>query len=136
LALAAGSISLAARVDDKETKAQESKRPKLTLKAQPAYGVSPARIVMTAELVGGDEVEEYYCPTVRWDWDDDTSSESTVDCPPYEAGKTALKRRFTVEHVFKRAGSYKVFVRLKQKDKEVAAASTMIQVQPGAGLTP
>src|SRR5262245_62019419 len=37
---------------DKNEKA-DSKRPRLTLKAQPVIAMSPARIVLTAELVGG-----------------------------------------------------------------------------------
>jgi hypothetical protein len=123
--------SMAAQKDD--GKSDKAQRPKLTLKAQPAYGVAPVRVVLTAELVGGaDDFEEYYCPTLRWEWADDTSSESSSDCAPYEAGHTSIKRRFTVEHNFTRAGSYKVYVRLKQRDREVAATSTLLQIQPGA----
>jgi hypothetical protein len=130
LALAATAITRAAQKDDHETKSQH---PKLTLKAQPAYGVAPARIVLSAELVGGSgDVEDYYCPAVRWEWGDDTSSESSADCPPYEEGKTELKRKFTIEHTFKRPGAFKVYFRLKHKDKEVAVTSALVQIQPGA----
>lgn len=108
-------------------------RPRITLRAQPPVGIAPARVVLSAELAGGtNDFEEYYCPTVVWEWGDDTTSESTLDCEPYEAGKSEIKRRFTVEHTFRRSGSFKVFFRLKQKDKAVAAASTTIQIQPGA----
>ena len=135
LMLAAGSgLALATQKDDQDGKAQDAKRPKFTLKAQPQYGLSPARIVLTAELVGGDDdFQDYYCPTIGWDWGDDTSSESTTDCAPFEPGKTEIKRRFTVQHTFRRAGAYKVYVRLKQKTREVATTSTTIQIQPGAG---
>ena len=34
-------------------KSEDSKRPKLTLKAQPLISITPARVVLTAELVGG-----------------------------------------------------------------------------------
>jgi len=118
----------------KNGKTPDAGRPKFTVKAQPAYGVSPAHITLTAELVGGaDDFEEYYCPTVRWEWDDGTSSESTLDCAPFEAGKTEIKRKFLIEHTFKQAGAFKVYVRLKQKNKEVATASALVQIQPGAG---
>jgi hypothetical protein len=128
-----GAPALSAQRNDKDGKAQDT-RPKLTLRAQPAYGIAPTRVVLTAELVGGaNDFEEYYCPTVRWEWGDDTSSESTLDCAPYEAGKTEIKRRFTVEHNFRRAGSYKIYFKLKRHDKEVASASTLVQLQPGAG---
>ena len=136
LAVIIAALSVPAGLGSMPAAQKEAKpdRPKFTVRAQPAYGVTPVRIVLTAELTGGaNDFEEYYCPTVRWEWDDGTSSESSLDCAPYEAGKTEIKRRFTVEHNFKRAGSFKVFVRLKQRDKEVAAASTLVQLQPGAG---
>jgi len=117
----------------KDTKQTEAKRPKISLKAQPPVGVAPFRVVFTGELQGGaDDFEEYYCPTVEWEWGDLTTSESTLDCEPYEAGKTQIKRRFTIEHTYRNAGAYKVYFHLKRKDKSLAAASTTIQVQPGA----
>jgi hypothetical protein len=107
-------------------------RPRISLRAQPPVGIAPARIVLTAELVGGaDDFQEYYCPTVIWDWGDDTTSESTVDCQPYEEGKSEIRRRYTVEHVFRRSGAYRVYFRLKQRDKAVGAATVHITVQPG-----
>jgi hypothetical protein len=109
----------------------EPKRPKLTLRAQPVIAMSPARVVLTAELVGGsDDFEEYYCPTIEWDWGDGTQSESANDCNPYEAGKSEIKRRFTKEHVF-RVGAFRVGFRLKRRDKSVAFATVSIQVRPG-----
>lgn len=115
----------------KGEKDNEAKRPKLTLKAQPVIAMSPARIVLTAELVGGsNDYEDYYCPTVEWDWDDGTQSASTSDCDPYEPGKSEIKRRFTKEHVF-RAGAFRVSFRLKRRDKPVAFATVNIQVRPG-----
>ena len=53
-----------------------------------------------------------------------------MDCEPYEPGKSEIKRRFTVEHVF-RAGNYRIQFRLKRRDKTVAAAGVSIQVRPG-----
>ncbi|OFW28849.1 MAG: hypothetical protein A3H97_16350 [Acidobacteria bacterium RIFCSPLOWO2_02_FULL_65_29] len=117
---------------DRDDKAQENLRPKFTLRAQPPVGTTPQRVVFTAELVGGaDDFEEYYCPSIEWDWGDETKSESTVDCQPYEAGKSLIKRRFTVEHVFRRPGGYKVFIRLKRRDKAVANASVTVQLRSG-----
>src|SRR5262249_55109608 len=109
----------------------DSRRPKLSLKASPAISMSPARVVLTAEFVGGaNDFEEYYCPTVEWDWGDGTQSESTFDCQPYEPGKSEIKRRVTVIHVF-RAGAFHVTFRLKRHDKVITSSSTNIQVQPG-----
>jgi hypothetical protein len=118
---------------DKDAKTASADRPKLTLIARPALAIAPARVVLTAELVGGaNDFEEYYCPSVRWEWGDLSSSESGLDCPPYEEGKTEIKRRFTIEHNFDRAGSYKVYFRMRHGSKEVAATSITIKLQPGA----
>lgn len=107
------------------------KRPRVTLKAQPVIAMSPARVVLTAELVGGpNDYEEYYCPTIEWDWGDGTQSESTNDCAPYETGKSEIKRRFTVEHVF-RAGTYRVSFKMKRRDKILGLSTVTVQVRPG-----
>lgn len=109
-----------------------AERPKVQLRAQPSVAVAPARVVLTAELQGGaDDFEEFYCPTVAWDWGDDTISESSTDCEPFEAGRSQIRRRFTVEHLFRREGYYKVYFHLKKKDKILGSATATIQVQPG-----
>jgi hypothetical protein len=117
---------------EQEGKDTVERRPKLALRAQPSIGISPARVVFTAELTGGaNDFEDFYCPTIEWDWGDDTRSESTIDCEPYEAGKSQIRRRFTVEHVFRRAGAFKVFFRMKRRDKAIANQSVNIQIRPG-----
>jgi hypothetical protein len=123
---------LASSKDAKEKEKEQDKRPKVTLKAAPLISISPSKVVLTAELIGGaNDYEEFYCPTVEWDWGDGTESESTIDCEPYQQGKSEIRRRFTVEHLF-RAGSYQVAFRLKRHDKALVSATTTIQVQPGA----
>ena len=126
------SVTVAAARPQKDDKdAQDNKRPKVLLKATPIVSIAPSRVVLTAELVGGaNDYEDYYCPTVEWDWGDGTHSESTTDCEPYQSGKTEIKRRFTVEHVF-RAGNYRVMFRMKRRDKPIVAATANIQVRPG-----
>jgi hypothetical protein len=136
LALAGSAALVAAPKNNQAVKESakqlEAKRPKVVLRAQPPVGVAPFRVVLTGELQGGsDDFEEYYCPTVEWAWGDDTTSESTLDCDPYEPGKSQIKRRFTVEHLFRREGLFKVYFHLKRKDKQLASASVTIQVQPG-----
>ena len=125
------SLALAAQKDKNPKEAKDDKRPKLTLKAQPVVSISPAKVTLRAELNGGaNDYEEFYCPTIEWDWGDGTQSESTLDCEPYEPGKSEIKRRFSVEHVF-RAGSYQIAFRLKRHNKAVASVTTSIQVQAG-----
>ena len=135
LAMFALLVTASAQKADKDArgkdKDQESGRPQLRLKAQPVISMAPSRVVLTAELVGGpNDAEEFYCPTTEWDWGDGTQSESTADCAPYEPGKSEIKRRFTVEHIF-RAGSYRVMFKLKRRDKPIASAGVSIQVRPG-----
>ena len=116
----------------KLTKDQETRRPKLTLRIQPSVATAPARVTFTAELTGGaDDFEQYYCPTIAWEWGDDTTSENTSDCEPYEAGRSQVKRRYTTQHQFRRAGSYKVYFQVKQKDRIVGSATSTLQVQAG-----
>ena len=124
-------LTVAAAAAPQKDKDNDTRRPKITLKAQPTISMAPSRVVLTAELVGGaNDYEEYYCPTVEWDWGDGTHSESTIDCEPYEEGKSEIKRRYTVQHVF-RTGAFKVMFRLKRRDKAIAAATVSIQVRPG-----
>jgi hypothetical protein len=132
LALSASLVVVSAQKNDKDAKAKDDTgRPKLSLKAQPVISMAPSRVVLTAEVSGGpNDAEEYYCPSIEWDWGDGTQSESSADCPPYEAGKSEIKRRYTVEHVF-RAGAYRITLRLKQHDKIAASAAVNIQVRPG-----
>jgi hypothetical protein len=109
-----------------------NQRPRLSLRAQPNVGIAPARIVLTAELTGGaNDFQEYYCPTVLWEWGDGTESESTLDCEPYEAGKSEIRRRYIQQHVFRNAGAQKVWVRLKRNDKLLASATVNVHIQPG-----
>lgn len=127
-AATAAASTPAAQKDD----ARSGDRPKLVLRAQPSISTSPARVVFTAEVLGGpDDFEDFYCAAVRWEWGDDTSSESNTDCPPYEAGKSSIRRRFTTDHIFRRAGSYRVMFQLKQRSRSVGTAVTNIQVRSG-----
>jgi hypothetical protein len=125
---------------DPKAKSERDRRPTLVVRATPAVSFSPARVLFVAELRGGaDDYEGFYCAAVEWDWGDGTRSQANYDCEPYEPGKSEIRRRFTNEHVFYTAGSYRVQFRLKRNDKVVAAASTTVQVRPGVrdiGLAP
>jgi hypothetical protein len=128
----AGALAAVAHAQDKAPKdSAQDKRPQLKLTARPPLGMAPLKVVLTAEILGGpNDAEDFYCPTVEWDWNDGTQSESTVDCDPYEPGKSEIRRRWTVEHVF-RAGQYHVVLRLKKRDKSIAQATVSLEVRPG-----
>ena len=110
----------------------KGKKPSVSLKVTPPLVIAPARVRASVEIRGGaDDYEEFYCPTIEWDWGDETKSESEKDCDPYEAGRSKIGRRFTTDHTYRYSGMYKVTFRMKQKDKVVAMSAVNVQVQPG-----
>ena len=114
--------------------ADKDGRPKVSVKANPSMGVAPTRVVVSADLNGGaNDYEEFYCPSIEWEWGDDTKSTTSADCEPYEAGKSEIKRRFTADHTYRMGGNFRIQFRLKKKDKSIAAASTSVQIRPGIG---
>ena len=125
IALATGNASGAQRSGD-------DKKPSLSLKATPPVGFSPLRVRLVVDVRGGsDNYEEFYCPTIEWDWGDGTVSGNSEDCDPYQSGKSTIKRRYSIGHVFRQPGTFQVFFRLKQRDRVIAASSSNIQVRPG-----
>jgi hypothetical protein len=132
--------------------AVQNKKPSIKVKANPTIGMPPFRVVVTAEVTGGsNDFEEFYCPSVEWDWGDGTTSTSTADCDPYEAGKSEIKRRYVQEHTYQSTGigrttysspdasdmsgnqqpvQLRIRFVLKQKNKTVGAGQTTIQVRP------
>jgi hypothetical protein len=125
----AGSVLLAGAA---AVAAADDKKPSISLRASPTTGFSPLKVFLSVEIKGGpDDFADYYCPTIEWVWGDDTRAESTSDCEPYEAGKSEIRRRYSVTRVFQTSGNFKVEFRLRQKNKVVGAGSTTVQVRPG-----
>jgi hypothetical protein len=112
--------------------AQKLNRPRLDLRATPRVAFSPAIVLLTAELVGGDEVEDFYCPSLEWEWGDGGRSAHESDCPPYQTG-SQLERRYTAEHGFRQAGDYNVKVTMRRSGRVLATASARIALRPGFG---
>jgi hypothetical protein len=110
----------------------KSKKPSVSVRTTPQSGFSPLRVVATAELRGGsDDYQDFYCPAIEWEWGDGTRTEQRVDCDPYEAGSSEVKRRYTVERLFHSAGDYRVIFRLKQNNKVVGSGQTLLRIRPG-----
>ena len=117
-----------------QAREQGNKKPSLSLKASPAVSFAPARVVLVAEVKNGaNDNEEFYCPTVEWEWGDLTTSVAEADCDPYVAGQSEIKRRYTIEHRFRNPGAFKIILRLKKGSKVVATANTQVQVRAGLG---
>jgi hypothetical protein len=112
--------------------APKPKKPKLEVRATPRMAFSPVNVFFTAELTGGDDVEEYYCPEVEWEWDDGSKSVQESDCPPY-APDTRIERRFTAEHQYGVAGSYNPKVTFRRTGRTFVTGSVRVTVRAGLG---
>jgi hypothetical protein len=112
---------------------EKPKKPHLELRASPRMAFSPVNVMLTAELVGGADVEEYHCPELEWDWDDGGKSVHEADCPAYEAGVSKIERRFTAEHEYGKAGMYNVKLTMRHANRTLAQTTIKITVRPGLG---
>ncbi len=122
----------AAQSEKKEDRKKEPKRPSLSLKATPTTGMVPVRVSATAEFKGGDDdFQDYYCPTIEWNWGDGTVSESSNDCEPYEAGVSQIRRRYTSSHNYKRSGAFRIVFRLKHRDRILTSQTTLVRLLGG-----
>lgn len=122
--------------DDDKAKGKEGKgkRPALELRATPRFSFSPARILFTAELKGGDDVEELYCPEIEWEWGDGGRSVEESDCEPWTPG-TKIERRFTGNHLYQFAGVYLLRVTLSRSGKDIMTQTMNVTVRAGLGDT-
>jgi hypothetical protein len=110
---------------------EKPKKPHLELRASPRMAFSPVEVMLTAELVGGDDVEEYHCPELEWDWDDGGKSVHEADCAPFDPGKTTLERRFTADHEYRKAGEYRIKATMRRANRTLASATVKVTVRPG-----
>jgi hypothetical protein len=132
LALLAAFVVAVPGLAGDDDKKEKGKRPEFHLRATPRFAFSPATILFTAELKGGDDVEELYCPEVEWEWGDGGKSVSEGDCDPWEPG-TKIARRHMGRHEFRYAGAYLVRVILRKADKTIMQRTIRISVKPGIG---
>lgn len=114
--------------DDKE----KGKKPEMFVRATPKFAFSPASILFTVELRGGDDIEELYCPEIEWEWGDGGKSISEGDCDPWEPGMK-ITRRYTARHEYARAGRYQMHVNLRRADKAILSQTLAITVRAGLG---
>ena len=115
-----------------DEKPKKGKKPALELRASPRFAFSPASILFTAELKGGDDVEELYCPEVEWEWGDGGKSVTEADCDPWTE-TTKIDRRFTASHTFQFAGLYRVKVTLRKSGKNIMSQTYSLTIRAGLG---
>jgi hypothetical protein len=107
--------------------ARRVKRPRLDLRASPRMALMPIDVLLVAELVGGDDVEDFYCPAVEWEWGDGGRSTHESDCPPFEPGM-AMDRRHSASHGYRQPGEYSVRITLRRAGRPLAVASTVVTI--------
>ncbi len=117
---------------DGEQQPKKLKKPGLELRVSPRFSFSPAELMFTAELKGGDDVEEYYCPEVEWEWGDGGKSVQEADCDPWKAD-TRIERRYVTHHVFAESGIYLTRITLRKSDRTIATRTVEVTVRPGLG---
>lgn len=110
------------------------RKPRLDVRATPSFSFIPANVFVTAKLSGGDDVEEFYCPGLVWDWDDGGRSAHQPDCPPFQAG-TPLERHFTAEHAYLRPGVYNVTLHMLRAGRSLAVARATVTVRGMGGAS-
>ena len=110
----------------------KARKARLEVRATPRMAFSPVKVLLTAELMGGEVAEDFYCPEVEWDWDDGAKSARGQDCPPFEP-RMEMERRFTAAHAYRRAGTYTVKITMKRSNKALAVATTTVHVRAGVG---
>jgi hypothetical protein len=117
-----------------ESKKEKAKKPALEIRPTPRFAFSPANIFFTAELKGGDNVEELYCPEIEWEWGDGGKSMQEADCDPW-TDATQIQRRFTANHTYQFAGLYRVRVTLRKSNKDLMSQTVSITIRAGLGDT-
>jgi hypothetical protein len=103
-------------------------RPRLGLRATPRVAMSPVYVLLVAELTGGDEIEDFYCPGLEWDWGDGSRSAYEGDCAPFEPGMK-VERFFSARHAYLIAGEYSVRLTLRRASRVVAVATAPLVVR-------
>ena len=127
-------FGLAGADDNKNDEQKKGKRPGMELRSSPRFAFSPANVLFTAELKGGDDIEELYCPEVEWEWGDGGKSVKEGDCDPWAQG-AKIERRFTANHTFQFAGVYRVKATLRKSGKQVMSQTMTLTIRAGLGDT-
>jgi hypothetical protein len=113
--------------------AGDAARPRLDLRVTPRVALSPVEVFAMAELVGGEDLEDFHCPGLEWDWGDGSRSAHEADCEPFGPG-TVVDRRYAAHHVYRAPGDYDIRLSLRRAGRVVSAASRRVQVQSGGSF--
>lgn len=98
------------------------------MRASPRLAFVPTDVVVVAEQSRGDDLEEYYCPEVEWEWDDGARSVHQSDCDPFDA-TTAIERRFSGRHHYGRPGGYTIRLTMRRASRPLAVGTVGVEVE-------
>lgn len=107
-----------------------ARKPRLDLRASPRFAYAPVHVLLIAELVGGEDSEDFYCPGLEWQWGDGDRSFHEADCAPFDPGMR-LERLFTARHAYRAPGEYDARLTLRRAGRSVATATVWVRVLPG-----
>jgi hypothetical protein len=108
--------------------AADAKKPRLDLRVMPRQGPPTTEFLFVAELKGGPDSEDFYCPTLEWDFGGGDTSSHEPECPPFLQGVTAIERRFSVSRMITVEGERKARVVLRKGEKVLGQASAVYRV--------
>jgi len=115
-----------------EVRSADTAQPRLELRTARRIVFSPVEAFFVAELEGGDEIEEFYCPELVWEWGDGSRSVRQSDCAPFGPNRE-LQRLFTARHVYRYGGHHAVRLTLRKAERPIASASVNIDVRSRFG---
>lgn len=102
----------------------EPHRPTLVLRSSRMLTLPGQPITLTAELVGGEDTETFYCPAEVWRWPDGTESVHEPDCPAFDA-RVEFPRRWTKRGSLAAPGVYRFEVRLEKPRGHVVGQASI-----------
>jgi hypothetical protein len=114
---------------------ETSGRPQLELRVTPPAAFSPANVLVVARLVGGQDLEDFYCPALEWDFGDGSRSTREGDCPPFD-DDTKMARLFSLRYRYSGAGEYQIRLTLRRAGRTVVSASVPVKVLGRGGEEP
>lgn len=93
-----------------------SKKPEIKLFAHPRQGFMPLTIFFEAQLINYEKnPEAFKCLVEKWDFGDGSKSEHQPNC----SETLSIKTKFMTNHLYTRAGNFRVQFTLGEKDNAI-----------------
>ena len=111
-----------------------AEKPKTELKASPqiatlGVGSRSAATVRFRLSVKDAGNEDFYCPRLEWEWEDDTRATEESDCPPFaDARPDDHSRSWTRSRQFWEPGEHTIRVRLYKGERLVRTLESKVTI--------